>query len=443
MKYTRSYKPITPFGGVVPVLNKLKKLGLPQQIRKCLGARPKQSTYSHEDIIISYMMMTFCGAKRLLHSNKKKHNLEMIPGLQIPDHTTTGRAFKTLATETKVEVLPSRIRAKSGSNSKTKTVKSTTTRETCENDKLNRLLVKTTKSLGLLRKDKKYIVDMDATFIPSNCTTARRSFHNATGFYPMVSSIGKLPVYISMRNGNTAPAAETKECLERTLGYLRESEITVDKVRMDGAGYSISALDYLNEEEIKFYVAGADKPNIVGIVHKHTEWSPFELETATVKWECEASDFRHTLHDSKFEYRIVALRATRKGRKNPHGWIEKKEYSYRLYITNDFKSSKEEIVKLYNQRGSAEKNFDMLKNDFNWANIPFRQINEALVFLLIAALTNNVYQALIRTYHKHVKELQLKSRLSDFIFYFMTVVCEITGDECIFYSKDTAYEKIC
>ena len=47
---------------------------------------------------------------------------------------------------------------------------------------------------------------------------------------------------------------------------------------------------------------------------------------------------------------------------------------YSAILTNDWDMDVNEIVFFYNQRGTIEKEFDVLKNDFGWNNLPFSKV---------------------------------------------------------------------
>jgi hypothetical protein len=61
LKVKYSDRNVSPYGGIVPIFKKIKEYGLPQLIRSCLGKRVKQSKYSYEDIIISWVLTSLCG----------------------------------------------------------------------------------------------------------------------------------------------------------------------------------------------------------------------------------------------------------------------------------------------------------------------------------------------------------------------------------------------
>lgn len=451
MKARRSNRKITPHGGAIPVLKQIRDFKIPELIRECLGTRVKQAMYSYEDVIIAWMLTSFCGGARLDHITKLRRSLSIIPGLKLPSNCTLSRVMRKMSSDIIRTETVSRGKIKSKAEQMRKgckTYKTITVKETNENIILNELLVRCTKKMGLLNKRVLHTLDMDATLVPTECKTAKKNYKKMVGFQPMVSTIGKLPVYISMRNGNVSPGAEVQECLERTINLLTNNEIKIGKVRLDGGSYNSDAFEYLNDNNIKFYSGVVGSPAIKDEIKniKNDDWKPIKLETSTNLWDCEAASFNYKIvkGENAYKYAVIRVKIT-KWYKCPKGWIgiANNDYAYKLVITNDFGSSVHDIVKFYNQRGTAERVFDDLKNNFAWKNCPFSNMNENTVFLLITALTCNIYQAILRKFKKTINQLRLDARLRDFTFVFMTVACEVIRNTYVFYDTDIAYEKIC
>ena len=65
---------------------------------------------------------------------------------------------------------------------------------------------------------------------------------------------------------------------------------------------------------------------------------------------------------------------------------------YRGIITDDWKWGEKRIIKFYNARGSAEKVFDMMNNDFGWNKLPFSWLQENTVYLIIMSMCRNFYK---------------------------------------------------
>lgn len=429
MQVITSNRNISPHGGIVPILKKIKEFRIPQVIRSCMGNRKKQSKYGYADIIIAWMLNNYCGGQKLNHITKYEKSLSIIPDLKLPSHDTLGRVMKKMATE--------KIIKRGTANRKTESEI-----ESNENRILSNLLVKATKKTGLLKEGLSYTLDMDATFVPTECIDAKPSYHSHTGFYPMVSCIDQLPVYISNRNGNVSPATEIKECLEKTINLLKENKIKIGKTRMDSGSYSLEALKYLNEQKIKFYVGGVKRPATMKLLNEHPQWVPVQFETKNFFWDCEGAIIPFSLANDTNEYRLVVLRTSLEQSKRPAKWVDGGEYAYKIVITNDFKSSIEEVVKFYNQRGTSEHNFHVLKMHNGWKYPPFSYLNQNTVFFIIAALTNNIYQAILKSFAKTLSELRLNSRLNAFIKTFVMVTCEYKNGIYYFGNNGIAYEKI-
>lgn len=437
MKATRSNRKISSFGGALPVLKFLRDFKIPELIRECLGTRVKQAKYSYEDVLTAWMLTNYCGGYRLDHITNKRKDLEIIPGLKLPSHDTLGRVMKKLATEISVVY---------NKNTTDKTGKFNTTlngQQININEPMNNLLLKSTMRLGLLKPGETHTLDLDVTVVPNECYDAMMSYKRTRAYAPMMVSIGQLPVFIENRNGNVSAIARILENVEHSVKTLREQNITIDKVRMDAGGYSLDAMNYMDDEGIKFYVGAKRTPGMMKEVTRHKQWRRFELETVNSFWDCEAADVRFRMVHGKVDYRLVVMRAKLDEHKLPTKWLSHEGYAYRIIITNDWDMPAEELVKFHNARGAVERSYDVLKNNFGFRLPPFSNMNENSVFMLIAALTNNIYQALVSTVSKEFEKLSSVTRLGKFIEYFMKVSLEIIDGAAVFYDEERPYEKFC
>ena len=123
-------------------------------------------------------------------------------------------------------------------------------------------------------------------------------------------------------------------------------------------------------------------------------------------------------------------------------WKEIDGYLYKFFITNDFDKPAEEIVVEYNKRGNAERKFSFLKNDFGWRLPPFMNMNENAVFMIAAALANNIFRAMVLLFKKDVPQLRLNARLREFQFIFINVACAYINDQFVFFEQDILYDKL-
>lgn len=478
MKAIRSNIKISPHGGAVPILKKMKEFGIPQVIRACLGKRKEQSKYGYDDVFIAWVLTALCGGTRLDHVTKLKKKLNIIPGLKIPSHDTLGRVMKKLATESFT------------SRSVSKSTNKLSFTDYNDNIPLNNMLVKTTKRAGALKEGYSYTLDIDATFISTECRGAVRKVnekgkidYSRIGFNPMICLIGDLPVFISMRNGDAASRFQIPECIKNCISILEESKIKVGRVISDAAGYSKEAFEMLNNKGIKFLVRFPYTVKMETFkieLSKCNSWRKTEIDTANFNWQCEIADIPYKMFDLPVEHRtsptwrVVAIRIPTietlkkldikeferkqliqkklkvlsdkkvlKEQGKPFtdtNWKEIDGYMYKFFITNDYKKTSEALVIEYNKRGNAERKFTFMKNDFAWKLPPFMNMNENTVFLIAAALANNVFRGMVSVFKKKIPQLRLNARLRDFQFVFIDVACAYIDKTYIFYNTDIEYE---
>jgi len=123
--------------------------------------------------------------------------------------------------------------------------------------------------------------------------------------------------------------------------------------------------------------------------------------------------------DSLKTYRLVVTKIERKDKQI--NAFTNEAYLYSAIITNDSKKDNNEIVNFYNQRGTAEKEFDVLKNDFGWNKLPFSKLEQNTVFLIFTAICRNLYQHIIKHFSNRFEGLKPKFRVKKFIFRFIAI----------------------
>jgi len=118
-----------------------------------------------------------------------------------------------------------------------------------------------------------------------------------------------------------------------------------------------------------------------------------------------------------YSYRLVVMKVPRKdGQVN---LFTNEAFLYKAIITNDYKMSDIEVFNFYNQRGAAEKEFDVLKNDFGWNCLPFSNLNENTVYMIFTAMCRNVFSFVIKLFSIGNKLLQPNFRIKKFIYRFV------------------------
>lgn len=362
-----------------------------------------------------------------------------------------------------------------------------------DNTPLNRMLVQATKQSGGLQENKSYTLDIDCTFISTECRGAVRKRNEKTGkvdvarvgFNPMVCLIGQLPVYVSMRDGYAGSRYNFPGCIADCLSLLDESNIKVDRVISDAAGYSKEAFEYLEKKGVKFLVRFPLLSNMEKFktsLGTCADWRKSEIKTANFNWTCEITSLPYKMHDrpesghTSPTWRVVAMRIPTEdtlSKLNPNeldrkkeirnkmkilssknilkqpaksyhenGWKEVDGYQYKFFITNDFSTSEEDLVNEYNKRGNSERQFSFMKKDFGWHLPPFMNMNENTVFMIAAALANNIFRAMINQFKNAVPQLKESFRLRAFQQIFINVSCLLMNRKYIFLNTTLAFEKI-
>ncbi len=59
-----------------------------------------------------------------------------------------------------------------------------------------------------------------------------------------------------------------------------------------------------------------------------------------------------------------------KGKNNQIDLFTGDNLIYRSILTNDWERTEKEVIEFYNLRGSSEKLFDVMNNDFGWKHLP-------------------------------------------------------------------------
>ncbi|WP_139062465.1 transposase, partial [Aquimarina megaterium] len=118
-------------------------------------------------------------------------------------------------------------------------------------------------------------------------------------------------------------------------------------------------------------------------------------------------------------YRLVVTKIERDDKQV--NMFTNEAYLYSAILTNDYEKTKNEVAGFYNQRGAIEREFDVLKNDFGWNNLPFSKLEQNTVFLIFTSICRNLYHYIITLFSKKFKGLKTSFRIKKFIFRFITI----------------------
>jgi len=304
------------------------------------------------------------------------------------------------------------------------TVRGTKEHEFSFNDRLNKLNLKTLnkchpKGVGT------DVLDHDNTVLFTKKADAERTYLKGTGYNPGVGLMGSNVVYFENRNGNSDAQTLQQDTLERMFRMLRAESIPVKVFRADPATYQLSTLTAIDRNVDRFHVRARMNETLAKAICTIKHWEELTFGERTVlRAETMFTPFVATAKRNKQEHLLKQYRpVVTKERKNngQPGLFTGEAYHYSAIVTSDLEMSKDEVVIFYNQRGRSEKEFDVLKNDFGWNNMPFSIMEQNTVYLIITAICRNIYGHIIEVFSQRFTRLRANFRIKKFIFRFICI----------------------
>lgn len=406
MKVIKS-KNISAFGGINFVIEEFDKQGLGKLLKERLPVLGSQSLYDWRDILYSYWSVFFCGgncAEDL--SGNFKPSLSQTPFLKVPSPDRVLNRLKELSVPGELFSAP----------------RGQFLHHFAINERLSDL------NLSILNKlfglsESKVDLDYDNTVCPTEKQDAQRTYLKESGYVPGVGLVGSKVVYVENRNGRSNAGVLQEETLERMFGQLKKNGIEVNRFRADSASYSYKIIKTVEKHTRKFYIKARMSFGLTAAIASVNRWKSLgKEENGVFRGEVIYTPFERTAREQKIKEELKPYRFIVTKEKRRDGQINaftNEAYHYSVIVTNDTESSINDVVYYYNQRGSIEKEFDVLKNDFGWNKLPFSELAQNLVYLQITAICRNLYHYIITSFSKRISGLLPSFRIKKFIFKFI------------------------
>lgn len=400
-------KSISAFGGINFVLEYLEEGNLKSLFDKHLPRLADQSTYSWKDIIYSILSIYLCGGDCIedLQTHLKEH-FQKNPLVNLPSSDTVLRRLKEVSED----------------SNHCFTNRGTVEHTFNRNSKLEDLNVALLKKLGAFSKGET-VIDYDNTILFTEKSDSKMTYKRNPGYQPGVCTlIEEHVLYIENRNGNSDAKSFQSETLMRMFSLLKSKGIKKAKhFRADAASHQFDVVKLLEEEVENFYIGCRNSyvEKFFPLVRKWEKINETDGQSIEVG-EVKITPFQRPAKLANMqtkEYRLVVKRKTNKD--GQFNLITQDCYEYRAILTNNRKWSAVEIAQFYNHRGNMERQFDILKNDFGWNNMPFSKLNQNTVFLYITAICRNLYDHIIRHFSGKIKSLKPTFRVKKFLFRFI------------------------
>ncbi len=399
MKIQNYKTSVNPFSGISFVNYHFNKSGISELIDNELGIRSKYTGYQYSEIIRNLLNVYFSGGDVIEDINTHfGEHLKSIPGNNVPSADTVLRSIKELSTENTVYTSDKGLSYNFNIN-----------------QKLNRLNIKSLKLTNQLKSGKSYDFDYDNQVNAHNKWDAKNTYKKNKGYFPGIATIGNKVIAIENRDGNANVKFKQEETLERIYTLLSSEGITINRSRMDAGSYSKKIIDVVDKHSKLFYIRVNKSANLFEQINNISNWENVEINYKNYQ----VASIPFTQFYKERNYRLVIMRE--KSTNTQLDIFTNDTYIYRAILTNDHKSSEKEVIEYYNARGTSEKIFDQMNNDFGWKRLPFSFLNQNNAFMIITAMIKNFYNYFVAIVAEKFDNINPTTRLKRFVFRFITV----------------------
>ena len=330
---------ITSFGGIYHIMDVFSRLDFEKLTESVLGKRGSSGkAFSHGSIFGSLFFSYLCGGDCLEDINALIGQFRQRPNTLLPGADTVGRGLKELAEEN--------IVYKSETSGKSYSFNTA--------EKLNTLLLRMIRRMGLIKAGSHVDLDFDHQFVPANKFDAKYSYKQDFGYFPGWASIGGIIVGGENRDGNTNVRFHQEDTLRRIMDRVTsELGVVIERFRADCGSFSKEIIQTVEQRCNTFYIRAANCGSRYENFRQLKEWKSVELGY-------EKCDVTSINMDNLIEGRSYRLVVQLSPLKDKHGREQTEMfgviYTYRCILTNDYDSSVREIVEFYNLRGQDPSN---------------------------------------------------------------------------------------
>ncbi len=343
---------ISSFGGLNFVLEEFEKQNIGSLLQDYLPILPNQSKYSWKDILYSFWSIYFCGGDCIedLGGNFRDH-LQGNRFLNVPSPDRVLDRLKELS-------LPKEI---------LKSPRGKSLHEFGINEDVNNLNLRVLNSLQMFF-DKELTLDYDNTIIFNNKADSLNTYKKEFDYCLGVGIIENNIVYIENRNGNSNPRTLQDATVSRMFDLLDQNNVKVKAFRADSGSYLYNIIKIVSKKAEQFYIKARMNADLAKAINTIDNWTKIESSLEVVyRGEVQYKPFARAHRDSKDTkplqtYRLVVSKIERIDKQV--NFFTNEACLYSAILTNDRSRDANEIVFFYIQRGTIEKEFDVLKNDF-------------------------------------------------------------------------------
>ncbi|BAF71438.1 transposase [Sulfurovum sp. NBC37-1] len=228
--------------------------------------------------------------------------------------------------------------------------------------------------------DEPLVLDIDASVIFSQKSTAVTTYKMQSGYIPMIGHInGGYVIHSEFRSGNIAPADNNLTFLKRCREQLPKAK-SLSFFRADSASYQAELFNHCNNHHITYTVGANLDHSVYANIKEIKEWQSFQTKEGTAHHlKEEVAEFIHTMQHTDHAFRLIVVKKTVTP-VLPEIWdmlsIDEKldlarEHYYVIATNADESMSAQDVVRFYRKRGDTSENrIKELKNGFNLNYLP-------------------------------------------------------------------------
>ncbi len=245
------------------------------------------------------------------------------------------------------------------------------------------------------------ILDIDATVIEAEKSTARSTYKGPPGYTPMVGHInGGFLIHSEFRTGNIAPADTNLEFIKKCVKQLPQ-DCSLKCLRADGASYQVKILNYCFENNITFTIGAHLSPSTRAEIKNISTWTQYS------KYE-QIAEYIDTMKHVEKAYRLIVVKKRItpmlphiEDMLTPEQKAQYFEEHYHVIATNDLEHTAQEMLELYRQRGETSENrIKELKLGFNMNYLPTSDFMANAFYFAIGTLAYNVFVLFKQTFEE-------------------------------------------
>lgn len=416
-------------GGIGVIHQLSKRIGLTDEIDSRISLLKRHLPYHESDHILNIAYNLIAGGKNIEDIELLRGNeayLDALGAKIIPDPTTAGDYLRRYDQTSILELME---------------VKNAVRKNIWNNQPEN--------------FKEEAVINVDGTICPTwgECKQGMDiSYNGQWGYHPLIISLShtREPLYIVNRSGNAPSHLDSPFWIDKSLDLICD---TFKKVKLRGdTDFSLTGHFDKWDKRCTFVFGTDARKNLIDIAEaiKKEDWdevekeSKYKVKTKKRKRPAKVKDeivrkrkFKKIQTESEFisefeyrpgkcgqSYRMIVLKKNLEVVRGDMNLFP--EVRYFFYITNDWKSTAQQLLQFYRERADHENDIEQLKNGAKALHAPSNTLESNWAYMVIASLAWDLkaWYGLLMPY-RHLGLMVLRMEFKKFVNTFINIPCLI------------------